>query len=396
MSSLETSNEFNPRYEETFENTHEYYEQMRAKCPVAHSDAFGGFWAVFKYEDVIRMQTETETFSTAEKNVVPPATRNRGRRPPLHYDPPEHEKYRAPTRPVLSNSRMQTLRPELTAYARDLMAPLVASGAFDFTIDFAEHFAARAFGLILKLPEDMLKRARHAQVQYYRAQMEMNREKVAEMSDRLYDLAREVVLDRKESLFDPDEDLVSALILAGERGEEIPEIEVVASVRQFLSAAQAAPGAVLGSIATHLAKDPELQTRLRQDPSRIPDAIEEFLRMYAPYRVFARTAKVDTEIRGRLIPAGEPITMMFPSANRDEDIFEDPHTFNLDRRPNKHIAFGRGPHRCPASALARLELSVALETLLAMTSSFALAGDVQMADWLEFGPSSTPLAVVPA
>ena len=175
MGSLHTTNEFDPRYEETFENSHAYYEEMRQKCPVAHSEAFGGFWAVFKYEDVIRMQTETETFSTAEKNVVPPATRNRGRRPPLHYDPPEHEKYRAPTRPVFSNSRMLALRPELTVYARELFEPLAAAGKFDFTVDFAEHFAARAFGLILKLPAEMLKRARHAQVQYYRAQMEMDR-----------------------------------------------------------------------------------------------------------------------------------------------------------------------------------------------------------------------------
>ncbi|WP_285251283.1 cytochrome P450 [Pseudarthrobacter sp. fls2-241-R2A-168] len=396
MAQQEAVNEFNPHYEETFDNSHVYYEEMRAKCPVAHSESFGGFWAVFKYEDIIRVQTEHETFSTAEKNVVPPATRNQGKRPPLHFDPPEHDTYRRPVTPVFAKSRMAVLEPELRRFADELIDPLIAAGHFDYTLDFAEYFAARAFGLILKLPLDMMLRSREVQVQYYRAQMAMDKLKVVEWSDRLYEVAKEIVFARKQNLLNPDEDLISALLLAGERGEAIPDDMVVASIRQFLSASQAAPGAVLGSIATHLARDQELQQRLRENPDRIPDAVEEFLRLYSPYRVFARTATHDVEIRDRQIPAGEPIAMIFPSANRDEDVFENPHEFNMDRKPNKHIAFGRGPHRCPAASLARLELCIGVEALLRKTKSFELAGDVKMTDWLEFGPSSTPLRAVPA
>jgi len=396
MSSSAGLNEFDPHYEETFDNSHVYYEEMRRSCPVAHSEAFGGFWALFKYEDVLRVQTDSRTFSTAEKNVVPPATRNQGRRPPLHFDPPEHDKYRRPITPVFSKSRMLTLEPSLARYADELLTPLVEAGRFDFTLDFAEYFAARGFGLVLKLPQEMMWRSREVQVQYYRAQTAMDKPRIIEMSDRLYDIAREIVAQRKADPQDPKEDLVSALLFAGDSGEPIPEDEVVGSIRQFLSAAQAAPGAVLGSIAVHLARDHSLQERLRRNPDRIPDAVEEFLRLYAPYRVFARTAVEDTEIGGRLIPAGEPITMNFPSANRDAEVFVNPHEFDMDRTPNKHIAFGRGAHRCPAASLARLELRVALTALLSMTSSFELAGPVKMADWLEFGPSSTPLAVVSA
>lgn len=90
--------------------------------------------------------------------------------------------------------------------------------------------------------------------------------------------------------------------------------------------------------------------------SKVPLAVEEFLRLYSPYRVFARTAKVDVEFRGRTIRKGEAITMMFPSANRDGEVFPDPHNFNMYRTPVRHIAFGRGPHQCPAASLARLEL----------------------------------------
>jgi cytochrome P450 len=390
-----TASEFDPHYEETFDNTHPYYTELRAHSPVAHSEAFGGFWAVFRYDDVVRVQTDS-VFSTAEKNVVPPATRNQGRRPPLHFDPPEHDTYRRPITTVFGNARMAALEPVLRDFADELLDPLVADGTLDFTRDFAEYFAALSFGLILKLPLEEMMRSREVQVEYYRSQLAMDRERVVAASDRLYEVARRIVDERQRNLGDPDEDLISALLLAGEQGEAISYDMVVASVRQFLSAAQAAPGAVLGSAIVHLARDGELQQRLRDDLTLLPDAVEEFLRLYSPYRVFARTAREDVTIGGRTIPAGEPIAMMFPSANRDESVFDDPHTFRLDRKPNKHIAFGRGPHRCPASALARLELRVALEKILTKTRSIRLNGDVVMSGWLEFGPASTPIAVTPA
>lgn len=391
----EPVSEFNPHYEETFDNTHDLYTEMRAKCPVARSNEFGGFWALFKYDDIVNMTMDHETFITSERNVVPSATRKGGRRPPLHYDPPEHEKFRRPISGPFQKSHVAELTPALRGFADELLDPLIARGEFDWTADFAEYFAARAFGLVLRLPLSMMLRAREIGVQYYRAGVAMNKPLIEASSAALYEIAREIVEDRAQNLQDPERDLVSSLLMAGESGEEIPFDLVVASIRQFLSAAQAAPGAILGSIAVHLARDQELQSLLRREPDRIPDAVEEMLRMYAPYRVFARTAKVDVEIGGREIKAGEAITMMFPSANRDEDVFERPHEFDMDRKPNKHIAFGRGPHRCPASSLARAELRIAIEALLEKTKSFEIAGDIKMTDWLEFGPSSTPLRVVP-
>jgi cytochrome P450 len=388
--------EFNPHYEETFDNSHELYSNMRATCPVAHSTAFGGFWAVFKYDDIVRIQEDPDTFITSILNVVPPATRNQGRRAPLHYDPPEHTMYRRHMNPVFSKSRMDDLEPAITRLADKLLAPLVARTTFDFTQDFAEYFGAQCFGMILKLPPEMMMRAREVQVKYYRSQINMDREAVVKWSNALYDVAREVVEERRANLLDPAEDLISSLLTAGERGGDISVDAVVGSIRQFLSASQAAPQAVLGSIAVHLAWDQDLQTWLRANPDRINDAVEEFLRLYAPYRVFARSANKDVTIAGREIKEGEPITLIFPSANRDEDVFERPHEFNIDRKPNKHIAFGRGPHQCPAASLARVELRIGTAALLKHTTAFEMAGDVIMTDWLEFGPSSTPLRVIAA
>lgn len=389
----QSPSEFNPLYEETFDNTHELYTEMRSRCPVAHSKEFGGFWALFKYEDIVRVQQDSETFTVEHQNVVPRVTRTGGKRPPLHYDPPEHNVFREPIDTVFRKSRMQVLEPKLRNIADELLDPLVARGSFDFTKDFGEYFAAQAFGLILKLPLEMMMRARSVGVRYYRATTAMDRPAIEQTSAELYEVAREVVAARKLSLEDPKEDLISALLTAEKDGGPMPEQLVVASIRQFLSAAQAAPQAVLGSIAVHLARDRVLQDTLRKNPEMVPKAVEEFLRMYAPYRVFARTAVKDVEIRGRTIKAGEPITMMFPSANRDEEVFENPHEFILDRKANKHIAFGRGAHKCPAAALARLELMVGTQALLAKTKSFELSGEVVMTDWLEFGPSSTPIRV---
>lgn len=396
MATRPTTSEFCPHYEETFDNTHQIYEDMRRRCPVAHSQDFEGFWALFKYDDIVQIQEDSETFSVSERNVVPRVTRAGGKRPPLHYDPPEHDSFRKPINVVFRKSRMQAIEAPLACIADQLLDPLVAQEKFDFSKDFAEYFAAQAFGQVLKLPLDMMLRAREAGVRYYRATTAMDRPAIEKGSADLYAVAKEVVEARLQDLQDPEEDLISALLLAQLDGEPMPVPLVVASIRQFLSAAQAAPQAMLGSIAVHLARDEALQQALRQDHSLHAKAVEEFLRMYAPYRVFARMATKDVEIRGRAILAGEMLTMMFPSANRDEDVFTDPHTFRLDRGANKHIAFGRGAHQCPAASLARLELMIGMRKLLEKTSRIELAGPIQMSDWLEFGPSSTPLRVVPA
>jgi cytochrome P450 len=147
----------------------------------------------------------------------------------------------------------------------------------------------------------------------------------------------------------------------------------------------------IASAVKHLADHPGLQEQLRRDPGRIPDAVEEFLRLYPPNRAFARTPSRDVEIGGRKIKKDEPIAMLWISANRDADTFAEPDEFNLDRRPNPHLSFGHGTHKCLGAPLARLEMRVALEELLARTKNIALDGAVKWADWPEYGPSALPV-----
>ena len=153
---------------------------------------------------------------------------------------------------------------------------------------------------------------------------------------------------------------------------------------------------MMGSIAVHLSRDPGLQDRLRAEPELVPAAIEEFLRLYTPYRGFARTAVRDVEFCGRRIPAGEPIALVYASANRDEAAFPNAEAFELDR-PNlaSHLAFGRGPHNCPGAGLGRLELRVALEELLGRTQHFELNGEIVPTRFPEIGALSVPLKFEP-
>jgi cytochrome P450 len=167
---------------------------------------------------------------------------------------------------------------------------------------------------------------------------------------------------------------------------------IVGTIRQVLVVGIIAPTVVIGSICVHLSRDRALQTKLRNERHLIPAAIEEFLRLYTPYRGFARTAKQDVCVRGRTIPVGEPIALVYASANRDEEVFPNPDEFRLDR-PNmkESVAFGRGPHMCMGAALARLELTVALDELLARTKGFHVSGEIVPTRMPEIGALRVPL-----
>jgi len=162
------------------------------------------------------------------------------------------------------------------------------------------------------------------------------------------------------------------------------------ALRQLLVAGHIAVTMMIGSCTKHLAEHPALQSELRARPELIAPAVEELLRLYAPNQGFARTASHPVELHGQTVQPREPVVLLYPSANRDEAAFEAPDEFRL-HRPLKHLAFGTGVHKCPGEQLARLELRVFLEELLARTQHFELAGTVELAPWPEYGPRSLPL-----
>jgi cytochrome P450 len=370
---------------ETGDGPYDLYGQLRAQHPVAWSNAWNGFWSLMKYEDVARAATDYRTFINSVQNVVPKVAFT-GRRPPLHLDPPDHTPFRAVLNPLLSEGRVAKLEPTIRRLCAALLAPLLAAGECNLCEDFSSRLPVHVFAEWMGIPEDMAEPLRQAGRAFNVAVQSNIEAVVKETSLALYAMARGLVALRRSVPADPQTDLTTALLEARHLGEPLPEDLIIGCVRQVLVVGIIAPTVLIGSIGVHLSRDTALQQRLRETPALLPRALEEFLRLYTPYRGFARTANRDVQIRGCPIAAGEPIALNYASANRDEEVFERPDEFILDRSNiGQSLAFGRGPHHCPGASLARLELRIALEELLARTRSFAVVGPITRTRMPELG-----------
>jgi cytochrome P450 len=384
--------DFDPEAPEDFDSAHRDYARLRRECPVAHTDGLGGFWALTRYDDVKRAASDSATYITSVQNVIPKVAYT-GRRPPLHLDPPDHTPYRRALNPLLSLERSESFAPQAREIARELLAPMVVKGGGDICVEFSSHYPVMVFGEWMRMSPAQLADLHDAGRAFVLSVHQNRPEEMKQTSLRLYDMARAHIALRRAEPQDPALDPTSALIAARHDGQPLPEELLVGTVRQVLLVGIVAPMVMIGSICVHLTRHPELQDELRARPELIPSALEEFLRLYSPYRGFARTAVRDVTVRGRTIPAGEPISLLYASANRDEDVFPESARFVMDR-PNiaEHLAFGRGPHNCPGVHLGRMQLRVALEEILAATpGGFTLDGPITMSRWPEIGALAVPL-----
>jgi cytochrome P450 len=390
-----TTHDLDPTEPETFTSAHERFAELRQTCPVAHSDTWGGFWALLRHADVVEVLRSPSTYITSVQNVVPKVATT-GRRPPLHLDPPEHTPYRHALNPFFTPAATQAHEPMVRRVVGDLLDPFVEAGGGDLCAAFTQRVAGRVFGQLFHLTPDMAAELQQASARFNRAVQLADDHQVQATSLELYDLARRLIDMRSaEPLAD---DITTALLAATDDGEPLPRELVLGTIRQLLVVGMIAPSVFIGCMVVHLAEHPDLQAQLRDDTSLVPAAVEEYLRLFTPYRGFARTARHDVELGGRRIAKDEPIALVYASANRDEAVFPDGDTFVL-HRPNidQHVAFGLGPHRCAGESLARLLLQVSLEELLERTASFALDGardeTVVMTRWPEWGTLSVPLRV---
>ncbi len=396
MPDARLTDDFDPLAKETFTSAHEEYSRLRRECPVAHSTAFNGFWSLFRYQDVVDSLRRADLFVTSVQNVVPKVAFT-GRRPPLHFDPPEHTPYRRALNPFFTESKMRKLEPTVRQIVIELLQPLIESGGGEVCSEFTRKLPGYVFAEFFHLPTELAMAIKEATVVYNQALQKADDELVKETSLRLYDIARRIIEMRKEDPWDPAEDPTSAMLVArGNDGELLPEPLVLGTIRQMIVVGMIAPSVLVPCMMIHLAEHPELQDQLRRNPDLIAAAVEEYLRLYTPYRGFARTAKQDIEVGGRTIRKDEPIALVYASANRDEAVFENPDEFILNRgNIDKHLAFGLGPHRCAGMPLARMMLRVTLEELLKRARITGVAGEVVMTRWPEWGALAAPVILVP-
>lgn len=390
------THDFEAPVDETFTTAHDMFSELRQKCPVAHSNSYDGFWALLKYDDVKSVLKDPKTYVTSVQNVVPKVSTT-GRRPPLHLDPPEHTPYRRVLDPFFTEQGMAEIEDSIRHIIVNLLDPYIKKGGGDICADFSHKLPGYVFAEFFNLTPDLSMSIREVTRHYVKALHEVNKEMIQKYSLELYEFAQKIIDMRKENPLDPTKDIVSAYLEKTYKGEPLPDNLILGTIRQLIVVGMIAPVVFIGSVSVHLSENPDIQDQLRQDLSLVPAAIEEYLRLFTPYRGFARTPTHDVEIGGRTIKKDEPIALVFSSANRDESVFPNGDQFILNR-PNihEHLAFGSGPHRCPGSPLARMMFCITLEELLKRTKHIELDGEIEMTNWPEWGAALVPLKIVPA
>jgi cytochrome P450 len=362
---------------------HETLARMRDDHPVAWSEEHGGFWVVTRYEDVLRVAQDWKTFSSA-RGVSVPDTAMVVKAIPEHLDPPLHRTYK---RLINAWFTPATIAPYEQA-TRDLVTRLiddfVEAGACDFMDAFARPFPGLAFfDLVLNAPSDDVAAINEMATAASVPTNANRRESWIGMHNWISAL---VATRRSEG---PRGDVVDAVIAAEIDGAPITEEDIIGVIQLLILGGLETTAGALGQFMIRFCHEPGIPARLRRQPERIPDAVEELLRLEPPFIAIARTATCDTEIGGRAIEEGDKVMIYWAAANRDGAEFGCPAQFDLDRESNRHIAFGAGPHRCAGSNLARMNLRIALEEVVQRL------GDIRLQDGVEPLPFHSALNRAP-
>ena len=355
------------------------YERFRRECPVGWVDAFDGFWAVSRYEDVFRVALDPETFCSSEGIAIPPMEYD-GRALPMESDPPEHTALRSILARELSRDAVAAREPMLRHCARRLLAEISEAGSADFSERYAKLLPTNVICRLLDIEGD---EAQLRDLQAWTEEIVYERRDAASArraSDNIVAFFDEIIPRRRAH---PGSDFISTLLAAEIDGKPLGDREIMDFCWFLLIAGLDNTAFTIRNLLLQIGASDSLRERLIREPARIADAVEEVLRLYSPVWGIARTATRDTEIDGQPIAAGERVMMLFASADRDEAKFPEPDRFVLGRKPNVHVAFGVGKHRCLGTHLARLEVRVAVEEVLRHLPDYQVAGEV---GWNGMGP----------
>jgi cytochrome P450 len=370
----------------------------------------GGFWLISKHADVVAVGRDTKRFSSQVGHIAledrePDALA--ARRSMIETDPPEHTRLRK----LVSYAFTRTKVKDYEEYTREIVCELldgaIAKGEFDWVTEISEPLPVTVLIAILGLPREdvpMLIELTSEMAAATDAEYRPDPVKYpSEVDPRLlpfgtpaayavFEYGRRIGAQRREH---PTDDLVSRLVHAEVDGEHLDDTEYSNFFQLFIFAGNETTRTGISQGILALMEHPDEFERLARDPSLVPTAVDELLRYGTPLIYFRRTATQDTEIRGVPIQAGDRVAMWYLSANFDEDIFEDPQRLDLGRQPNPHTTFGRGgPHFCLGSFLARLEIGILLEEILARNVRFELAGPpVRLSSNFVNGFKSLPVRV---
>lgn len=358
----EYQNDWNPRDPAVSENQRQAYDEMRRRCPVAHSQFLG--WSLFQHKDVTAVLANPETYSNVSQFLAIPNG----------MDPPIHDRYREALDTLFAPDQMARMEPHARKIAADLLVPMLTTGEVEFINGFATPFALKTQCAVLGWPEQQWEClggwAHDSQLDAF--------ERVPGAGKALASLLSGHVkanLESRRASSSTAGDATDILLSIEVEGVRLDDDQIVSILRNW-TAGHGTVVAGLSIVVLHLAQDIALQNRLRNDPSLIATAIEEILRVDGPLAANPRTTTREVEIGGRTIPKGEKLTLMWIAANRDPHAFEKPDVIDIGRCATDSLVWGQGIHACQGASMARLEMRVALEELLARTKKIECTGEV--------------------
>lgn len=363
---------------------HETFKRLRDECPVHWSSGISqspqdaGFWSVTKAEDLHAVSRDWETYSSASNIILTdhmvPVDLVQGMF--IGMDPPKHDRIKALFQRAFTPKAIAQHEPAIREITDRVMSVLGGRETRDLVTEVAQPVVARVIGSFMGLdPEDDKPWAESINTLLGFGDPDLNpkglEQLVAEDIPPMYEKCMRLVADRRAN---PTDDMLSVLVFAEIDGDMLTDDEIFAGFILLMAAGNDSTKATYTSTMLALMENPD-QRRALDDPTLVPSAVEEALRMFPAFAHFRRTATKDTVLAGQQIKKGDKIALWYPSSNRDEDRYEDPDRFDVRRNP-EHQAFGAGGrHFCLGTALARLELKILVEETIERFPTMTLAGE---------------------
>ena len=341
---------------EEIPQTFSWFEEMRTQHPVFY-DERTRIWQVFRYEDVLAVLTDYARFSSQAYELMGGFLSNTL----IAKDPPDHRKLRNLVNQAFTPRAVTHLSDRITQITQELLDQVRLQGKMDIVSDIAFPLPAKVIAELLGVPsEDWNIFQRWARVDS--SDPAISRQASGRsMQEEMFDYFSALLEERRRT---PREDLISSLSTAEVDGERLSQSELVSFCTLLLAAGQETTKNLIANATVCLTDHPDTMERLIREPALMPTAIEEILRYLPPVWFLFRQTKSDVELAGQHIPANQAVLAWTASANRDPARFPDPDRFDIEREPNRHLAFGHGIHFCVGAPLARLEAKIALPMML--------------------------------
>jgi hypothetical protein len=372
------------------------WQDLRERCPVAHTDRYAGGWFPTTHEMVSSVANDTEHFTSrsvvVSNNKFPPnAIAPVGGAPPITSDPPFHQIARRLILPAFAPGPVNAMEPQVRALCTKHLDTLVGRSEIDASADYAQFISPGVIATMLGFPEedeDLFRDFVHLVLDLVDLSPEVRGPMFLPMAE-YFDAQIE------DHVANPRDDFTNYLLTVEVGGQKLAPEHVRGTMVLTLVAGIDTTWSAIGSAIWHLAQNPDDLARLVNEPDLMPVAVEEFLRFYAPVTM-ARMVKEDIDFYGCPMKKDDWVLLGFPAANRDPEAFADADKFIIDRALNRHAAFGLGIHRCVGSNLARMELRIAIEEFIARYPRFELSdpGAVTWAPGQVRGPRAIPLRVL--